>query len=40
MMGTVATGMALEAGSEVGHMAVRGMMGEHEGGEQQYQAPQ
>ena len=27
MMSTMATGMALGAGSEVGHMAVRGMMG-------------
>ncbi len=27
MGGTIATGMALGAGSEVGHQAVRGLMG-------------
>ena len=49
MAGTVMTGMALGAGSEVGHMAVKSMMGggsgnggqAQEGGQQQQQmAPQ
>merc|ERR1712070_1192012 len=43
MAGTVMTGMALGAGSEVGHQAVRAMMGSGSsghGGEAQQQAPQ
>jgi hypothetical protein len=42
MAGTVMTGMALGAGSEVGHMAVRSMMGggSSHGGQAQEQAPQ
>ena len=43
MAGTVMTGMALGAGSEVGHQAVRAMMGSgssHGSGEAQQQAPQ
>ena len=49
MAGTVMTGMALGAGSEVGHMAVRSMMGggsghggeaQNQGQQQQQMAPQ
>ena len=40
MMGTVVQGMALGAGSEVGHMAVRSMFGGSGGGHQEAAAPQ
>ncbi len=43
IMGTVVTGMALGAGSEVGHQAVRAMMGggsSSHGGSAQQEAPQ
>ena len=40
LMGTMATGMALGAGSEVGHMAVRGLMGGGSGHGHSNEAPQ
>ena len=40
IMGTVMTGMALGAGSEVGHQAVRAMMGGGSSGHGAQEAPQ